>query len=265
MFTQLTNRCAFIDTVVIGTNGSKRKAATNLVAVRRNVAIGGKGSHYARVVDANCVSTGNPVQLKYAKRGRISQFKAVPTHRLILHSEKRPVTAAEAGQTLQGFMCAGSGAQVYRVELTFDLTGISPESFVAWSLASGSRKLLRFGIQKTAYLGSTRSVWSARIYAKNQVTTRVEFVLRPTFLRQHGIQRIEDLLRLRTIPVVDLLCLKTLQPDAVEYKQRAFEALSRDATYLHQMLRDAKRNAASTLIDHPICAVLKSMQQMLIW
>ena len=266
VFPELVNRCAFVDQVVFSLSGRMRRSTTGALYIVRNVAIGGSKSLYARAVDAKCSTTGNSVQVKYGKRGKIRDLLAAPHYRLLMRSEHRPITAAESMQTLGGFMRRGASVQVGMVELTFDLTGISVEELKVSCLTHFSRRVITDGEGRmTFYVGSVKSIWSARFYEKTPLVTRVEFVLRSPFLRQYGISTAPDLLRLRRIPIIDLLRLRAFPKGKGDWEERALEILTRDSEGMEIMLRDALQQAPKTLVEHPLCQVLRRMQGMLIW
>jgi len=97
------------------------------------------------------------------------------------------------------------------VELTFDLKKPSYAEICRTIeyRASRSRKL-GGGTKRghTMYVGSSRSLWYARIYEKKKGVLRVEFVFRRGYLSARGISSPNDLVLLRNVNLRRLLSLR---------------------------------------------------------
>ena len=170
-------------------------------------------------------------------------------------------------QAVGSFMCEDVSIQVAMVEFTFDLTGTSVrEELKASCMTHFTRRVITDREnRKTFYIGSTKSAWSARIYQKTDSVTRIEYVLRSPFLRQYGIQKVPDLLRLRRLPIVELLRLRAFPKTRSTWRDRALECLTREPEGKELMLRETLRDNPYTLVEHPVCSVMRRMQGMFIW
>jgi hypothetical protein len=199
IFQRLVNRSAFMDKVVISVRGDRRERDPLTLQLGENRAIGGKKRMYARQIPGTCRLSGNPFDLKY---GRLHPYPNVPPFRLTVRSDAMPLSAAQVSTILNGLFRRGFRSQVSLAEFTFDTTELSPEFFREHLLTTAhSVKEVGKEGSKTLYAGGPRSLWQLRIYRKADSLMRVEFVLRRGYLQAHGIQRIDDLLRLRGLDV----------------------------------------------------------------
>jgi hypothetical protein len=195
VFLHLADKAAFIDRVDFSIWGKWRRHPKPPIQVLRNIPIGGEGRMYARSIHAFCASGGNPVELKY---GRIRPFPSIPPLRLILRSERTPLTAAQVIIAQDSFVRRGFRSYLSSIELTSDIHGERLLN-IRHRLPASNRSIRLFKDEsgrETLYFGLPTSSWQLRVYEKTAAIVRVEFVLRLPFLRSHKIYQPLDVLRL---------------------------------------------------------------------
>ena len=199
IFKRLANQSAFIDRVVLSIRGRRREREPSTVELGENRPIGGSKRMYARQIPGTCRLSGNPFDLKY---GPLNPYPNVPPFRLSVRSDTIPLSGAQVSNIVTGLFRSGSRSQVSLVEFTFDVTESSP-AFFREHLLTTAHGVYEVGEEgsKTLYAGGPRSLWQLRIYQKTDSLMRVEFILRRGYLQAHGIQRIDNLLRLRNLDV----------------------------------------------------------------
>jgi hypothetical protein len=243
----LVDRKAFFDTVTISIWGNRRQRPANSVQLLDNPAIGGWGRTYARAWLGIFLPTGNPYELRY---GVARNARFVPPLRLIVRSERTPVTINDTMAIIDALCRKGWRAKVAQVELTFDLTGLSIDYFWRGIMSRAKRYVLweRAG-GEAVYVGGQTSPSQVRVYAKTETVTRFEFILRRPFLRRLLIRRLPDLERLRTMDIGFLVRLCELKPGALnaleqtvedEFRRRALRSFFRGYP-LRDSLRAAKK------------------------
>jgi len=158
---------------------------------------------YARSRHGENRLTGNPFELKY---GKLHKWKHVAPFRLVVRSKGLPLSGAQVRLVLDSLFRKGYRCQISHVELTFDVSQYSFHS-LRQNLFSHARSIVELKDLlgwNTLYVGTTRSPWELRVYQKTAACVRVEFVLRPAYLRKHGFRSIEDLVGLRKLDFADL-------------------------------------------------------------
>lgn len=278
MFTELVDQCAHIHRIEINCFGQRRTMVAPCIRVLRKVAIGGQRSDYRWLVDALHADTSASVKLKHGKKGTITNIKRVADTRLLLKSTERPLTLADTLTSTFGLMKRRTVRAIPSlVELSCDISGVSVDSLTACSLSPAQFKLIVDGFtdDKTGYFGSVQSAWQARIYVKAANVTRVEWVLRSSFLRQHGVDSIEDVLKLRRLPIAELLALKAVTLERVtqmantkrtEFERRLVRYFAKfPREYPHVLPEFHDIAPKSLFIEHPLSLRLKRMLAMLFW
>jgi len=158
---------------------------------------------YARAQHGKNRLTGNPFELKY---GKLRNWEHVAPFRLVVRSEGLPLSGAQVRIILGNLFRKGYRCQVSQVELTFDISQYSL-AFLRRQLLSHARSLTALQDRhkrNTLYVGTVRSPWQLRMYQKTDACVRVEFVLRPAFLRKHSFGSIESLVGLRKLDIADM-------------------------------------------------------------
>jgi hypothetical protein len=259
----VVDRKAFFDTVTISIWGDRRQRPANSVQLLDNPAIGGWGRTYARAWLGICLPTRNPFELRY---GVIRNQGLVPPLRLILWSERKPVTIDDTITMIDAICRKGWRAEVSQVELTFDLTEVSIDYFWRGIMTRAKRFVIweKDG-QETLYVGGRTSPWQLRIYAKTREVTRFEFVLRRQFLRRLSIRRLPDLERLRTLDIGFLVQLCEVKPGALkaleqtvedEFRRRALRSF-----FAGYPLRDSLRAAKKLFKAEPQKMIMTSPEE----
>jgi hypothetical protein len=202
IFRDFVGERGFLDRVVVGVWGVPRQVMGEQIDVIRSVGIAGPKSPYARLIEAKCRTSGNPVQWKYGKYLRTNWSHQLSPFQFSMRSHQTPVTCAGLLTAINNVMRERSRHIVSLAELTFDTHF---EFDVARrDLISSARAFKEFrdpNGRRTLYVGSPRSSCQLRIYQKTKQTLRFEFVLRPRLLRALHVVRAHDLLALRTADI----------------------------------------------------------------
>jgi hypothetical protein len=100
------------------------------------------------------------------------------------------------------------------LNLRFDVLNY-PISYFRHRLFTRARSILELGADgnKTFYAGKPRSPWQLRVYEKTESVVRVEYVLRREFLSANGIERVDDILRLRDVNIWALASFQEFHED----------------------------------------------------
>jgi hypothetical protein len=275
VFSYLTDQATFIDRVDLSLWGKRRRRVAGRVSIVRRFPIGGPESLYARAVDGVCPVTGNPFQMKYGVR---RWPKRVPPVRLILRSQRTPLSGAQVELVSGALMCRGFRSRVSKVEMTTDLTGTSVD-FLKMRLQTTARRFrtLRDAKgRKTYYVGGPRSHWQVRIYEKQSAVVRFEFIFRLPFLRKCGIRRPDELLLLRTIDLNRLVWLREIDAsklqmgiggDLEDYQNRILRTWAKylSPTQFSQALKDWGVGRRDLLIPCSMETKLRQLQRRLVW
>jgi hypothetical protein len=194
---------------------------------------------------------------------------------LTVWSHSSPVTCADVFLILDGLFRRGYTAAISSVELTFDTAGTPLWRFGRDLCSRATVTELGSQARRTLYVGGPRSPWQVRIYQKTLSLVRVEFVLRSTFLRAHGIRRPQDLLRLRKVDlwrlvsfrVVDRASRYALPPRASEpwLKHGLPLPPAMPASIVERELRSAGLSPRRWVIRSDCETLLRKMQRAMIW
>jgi hypothetical protein len=273
VFPQFVNQAAFVDRISMAVQGVRRKHLLPALKKIRDFPIAGPGSVYARACRYSAMISCNDLWLKYA---RIKPFRNIAPFSVSLRTVGFPVTCSEALHDLDALMCQRYRLYVSSAEFTFDITGF-PVWRLVRELCSKAQISERGGEDgsHTVYVGSPRSCWQARIYRKTFSTARVEFMLHRDFLRSHGIHRPQDLLRLKQIPVWDLLGFRKIdRPCGRELPPRLRNPwLLRDFKVPPDMptsivlaeLRKERVDPQNWIVPSDAELLLRKMQQNFVW
>ena len=266
-------RC-FVDVTLISVFGNIRSKMGPAAANLRSFAIWSLEGLYARAISAIHSHTGNPLQLRY---GPTRWFRRVPSARLQLRSEERPLTMAECESVLDAVMEPGYRILVSFVELTWDIHDIDIDDAFryAFTTARRFRELKDEYGWKTKYLGSPTSPWQVRMYQKAADVLRIELVLRRSFLKAHGIESLADVERLRSMDLSKKLRFRELsrerlRPDLLRrnigWKSDTLLNWQHSEQELERILRDECRIPTDDLLeDWPLEDLFRAMQRNLIW
>jgi hypothetical protein len=273
MFPHLANAAAFIDTIEIAVWGKKRTKVLNYIRQKQNRAIGGFGKSYARCIPGRNTPTGNPLQLKY---GVMLPYGNISPGVVVLWADRLPVTCADVMLAIDGFMRIGCRARVSKVELTFDTTGIPLERFTR-ELCTTARTFREIEGEygTTIYIGGVNSPWQLRIYQKTHQIVRIEFMLRSTFLRSHGVIRPHELSLLRRVHLWDHVSFREVdqsQGDALPPRIRNHwikvgHGLPPDmpACIVRKALRESRVDPSRWVVRSQRERLLRRMLKNLIW
>lgn|GEM_PF-3568749 len=277
VFTDLVNRRAFIDKVVVSATGNLNATfRTDELGNLNSKSIYRPGGHYAACIFADWQLTGNPISIHH---GKMVNFPNVPPLRFTMQSEASPMTAAQVN--LFAYRCTAMPPKltVSSLELTFDFTG-SKLDRLKRLLIHAARKVTTLCDDRgwqTVYVGSARSAWQVRIYQKTKSVIRCEFILRRRFLARHGIHRPEDVLLLRRVDVWKLVSFRRFSCTRASratrnWKNRTARRLVLDWYKDHRsresLLHVLKGNsvpARAVFRRTRVQKMLKRMQQRLIW
>jgi hypothetical protein len=274
-FSHLTDRAGFIDRAELNLRGVRKNRPNEDVTIDSNTAIGGPRRVYARAVHGVCPVTGNPWELRY---GVLLPFKRVPPLRLVLRSEKTPLSLAQAELVSHSLIRRGFRSQLSKVEFTFDLTSTSVNFFIRHlETHARIRKVLcdQFGNQ-TYYVGGTRSPWQLRIYQKTDLIVRVEFIFRRPFLTAHNIQYPHQLVFLRRLDLSALFRLTEVDQAKLSQREhiadgdssnRWLYSCARTLTppEFSKMLRKQRIPQPGLFVSCELQKKLRNMQRRLIW
>jgi hypothetical protein len=206
-FAHTIDRAAFVDTIVLSINAGARLRWQALSNVKHHPILHERGN-YSRAAEGIWDVTGNPITVVY---GKVARMPRLPQFLVKVRSESMPVTGAQVAKLVQDLFPRGADVRVSSVELTFDLKGTSYADICRTieHRASRSRKM---GDEDTGghtlYVGSSRSLWSARIYEKKKGVLRVEFVFRRGYLSARRISSPNDLVLLRKLNLRRLFSLR---------------------------------------------------------
>jgi hypothetical protein len=196
---------AFIDKVVFGSRGFRRKRTLSSAQNSVNLAIGGPGRLHARSQHGHSKVTRQPYELRYGRLQR--RFVHCPEVLLVVRSSWMPLTCSQFLSTQNDLLRQGARSYPANVELTFDITQCSLEHIrEVCRVATRKRSGITSVTGKTLYYGSPRSAWQLRVYEK-QPALRIEFVFRLPFLRQHGIHAPHDICKLARINLRKLITI----------------------------------------------------------
>jgi hypothetical protein len=214
VFEGLINNAAFVDKLVLGMRGKLRKRLPKTIRKTGNPAIGGPGRPYARSLHGIYTPTGNPFEMKYgANRFYPNLFDA----KLILRSEGTAISYMEVREILGCLFRKGQRHIPQGIEFTSDVS--VPFRFFENHILTRARSVrtLTDGRgRKTVYAGAPGARWMLRIYQKTRMTTRVEFVLRHSFLVKAGINDLAGLGALRDVQWNRLLRFPSVCQRALE-------------------------------------------------
>jgi hypothetical protein len=273
IFPHLVNAAAFIDKVEIEIWGKKRSEILHYIEQEKNRAIGGFGRVYARCIPGRNTPTGNQLQLKY---GSMLPYKNISPFALVLWAGRLPVTCADVMLAMNGFMRVGCRARVTRVELTFDTAGIPLDRFTR-DLCTTARTFREIDGEygTTVYVGGVTSMWQLRIYQKTYELVRIEFVLRSTFLRNHGIVRPQELSLLRKTNVWQHASFRTVDQSHGDDLPRGLRTYwmhlghgvppDMPASIIQKLLRESRVDPSSFVVRSPREELLRKMLKNLIW
>lgn len=270
------NAAAFVDKAAFSVWATRRKREPVTLKLGPNFAVGGQNRGYARSLHGINRMTGSPFELKY---GRLQKWKRFPPFRLTLRSADNPLSGAQVRSVLDALFHKGYRCKTALVELTFDLSAYSFSllSQRLFTTARSINELVDCSGRKTLYVGTPRSPLQLRIYEKTDGCVRVEFVLRPAYLRAHRIVTVEHLLKLRAVDLWKAVWFQAFRRRLLAtliQKGQPFwgSSLFRPNSYrwpfrlLADVLRfRARINPARYLRRCELQRVLMQMQEMLIW
>jgi len=220
------DRAAFIDRAEFGLWGNRRQRILRALRTLPSVPIGGPNRIYARSIRGVCRVTENTFEFRH---GRLKPWPRIPPFRLVLHSNKVPLTGTQVDLVASALLRRGFRATVARVEVTFDLTEASVRYFWrhVFSRARRIRMLRDRSGRETLYVGGPTSPWQLCVYQKTDSIVRAEFKFRRQFLREQAIERPQNLLHLRRFNLWNLAWLRDYQPGALNSAaEHASELLS---------------------------------------
>jgi hypothetical protein len=207
IFSHLLNAAAFVDTITLNVDGELSKTYEKELSSSKNIGILNPNALFSRCVFATWPVTGNPITITY---GKAKHFKTLPRLLIKLRSENVPLTGAQVQLLINRLTNSSPDVTVSSLELTFDVTGVE----LQWVRNNLLHRAKRIRILKdttgrqTIYVGSAKSSWQARIYQKTETILRLEFILRRPFLKDHNINRPEDIVLLRKLNIWRLLSLR---------------------------------------------------------
>jgi hypothetical protein len=199
VFDYLINKDAFLDKLTLGIHGKLRKRMPKSIVKKANLPIGGPGRPYARSLHGIHLDTGNPFELKY---GPNRTYRNLFDAKFTVRSERIPLSWQEVEETIKCLFRKGVRTSLNSVELTWDVS-VPFRYFENHIMAKthSIRTLIDDHGRQTMYAGSPGAKWMLRIYQKTKKTTRVEFVLRRSFLTKAGINDLAGLGALRDVPL----------------------------------------------------------------
>lgn len=207
VFHHTTDQAAFIDRVDLSVWGKRRAEIKPIVSTEPPFAVGGPKRIFSRALRGSCLVTGNPFQLVY---GPMRWVNRVPSAQLLLRSEQRPISFAEAECTVDALIRKGYKCQVSKVEMTFDLSDASVP-YIRQHLQTKARhyrQLKDSQGRRTWYAGGPRSPLQIRVYQKAGTVVRLELVFRRAFLLRVGICEPHQLVLLRKVNLALLAHLR---------------------------------------------------------
>jgi hypothetical protein len=211
VFEHTTDKAAFVDRIEVSIDGEKRAPDAYEQYDCQDFPIASKRSVYAHVVKGTSPVTGNKVALKY---GNFRHFEKVPPLRLQIRSCERPATYAEVLMTASHFVEPGFKMHISEVEMTYDVTGYGVPSIrsrllvnarsVSW-ISDGKGNL-------TVYAGTRLSDSQGRVYQKTHTISRIELILRRSWLLRNGFIKPHQLIRLGRFEFERMLRFRRLNP-----------------------------------------------------
>lgn len=214
VFPPLINHAAFVDKLVLGIKGKLRKRVPKTIDKKTNLAIGGPGRPYARSLHGIYLPAGIPFELKY---GRNRTYRNLFEAKFTARSERMPISLEDVTDTVNCLFRKGNRIVLNGVEFTSDVS--VPFRYFEnhiMTRAHSVRTLIDDHGRQTLYAGSPGGEWMLRVYQKAEATTRVEFVLRRSFLAKQGINGVEGLGGLRDVPLNRLVQFPTVCSRALE-------------------------------------------------
>jgi hypothetical protein len=212
-FLYLIDAAAFLDRVELSIETSETPVAKRLLNAN-NVGILNSNSYYSRCLSGNDAATGNPVKILYGKATRLPQ---VPPCRMVVRSEKVPLTGAQVNLLIQSVLPNAPPAKVTLAELTSDVSNIPFSAFkrtmvhrATYRNIVGNRKDGR-----TLYVGSRSSPLQARIYEKLDGIVRHELVFRRGFLAAQKMIVPNDLAKLSSLETGRWLSLRKFSRERI--------------------------------------------------
>jgi hypothetical protein len=211
IFPHLANQAAFVDKAIISIWGDRRLRISALLGHGPSRAIGGPKRMYARMISGQCFATGNPFELKY---GKLQSYENVPPFRLTVRSDRMPLSGAQVEMITGALFRRGFRSHIASLEFTFDVMNY-PFSYFRHRLFTRARSILELGTDgsRTFYAGRPRSPWQLRVYEKTGSVVRVEYILHRAFLSASGIERVDDILRLRDVNIWALASFQEFHED----------------------------------------------------
>ena len=272
VFRYLIDEAGFIDKLVVNVWGRRRKRGSTTIASARNLAIGGPGSFYARCIRGYHRISGTPYQLKY---GLMRRYTHLSPFVLTMWAGGSPVTCSDAMLLLDGLMRRGYRTVVSSAEVTFDIAK-TPHWKLIREICTRSNLFEVVGNdgRTTLYAGKPNSPWQVRIYRKTAEITRIEFVLRSTFLRSIHIHSIQDLLLLKPALLWQHLDFRTVDEYTTVAATKAPSWWLKaglpwppilPARLAEHVLRRAGVNPQDYVIPSEIGNTLRRMRRRLIW
>jgi hypothetical protein len=201
VFASLINNVSFLDKVTLGIHGRLRKRLPKTIIKTGNPAIGGPGRPYARSQHGIYLASGNPFEAKYGRNRRNRTYRNLFDAKLTVRSERTPLSFQEVTEIVSCVFRKGNRTVLNGVEFTSDVS--VPIRFFESHILTRARSVRTLGDgagRKTLYAGAPGAEWMLRIYQTTRTTTRVEFVLRHSFLTKAGIKNLADLGVLRDVP-----------------------------------------------------------------
>jgi len=198
VFAPLINNAAFVDKLVLGIRGKLRRRFTKTVYKTANPAIGGPRRPYARSLHGIYLPAGTPFEVKY---GRNRTYSNLFEAKLTVRSESKPLSFSDVTKLVSCLFRKGNRSILNGMEFTSDVS--VPLRFFENHIltrARSIRTLVDGHGRQTLYAGAPGAKWMLRIYQKTKETTRVEFVLRRSFLAKAGINDLTGLGVLRDVP-----------------------------------------------------------------
>jgi hypothetical protein len=275
VFRYLVDRAAFIDRVELNVWGTRKLQPPTSVSTGKPFRIARPKSIYGWAVNGVCGEMANPFQLRF---GVLRHFKTVPPFRLVMHSQKMPVSWAQVERVLRSLLRSGFRAEVSRAEFTFDLSQVGVDYFVAhFQSPARTARVMRDQQQRTTlYVGRPQSAWQARVYEKTATVLRFELVLRRSFLRRMRIRLPHELLALRNLDLSHLVQLTKLdlsklpalderEPDCA--RQRTFHKWARNLSIqdFEAAVRRSGERIPGLFKRDSLHARIRRMQQRLFW
>jgi hypothetical protein len=216
VFAPLINNAAFVDKLVLGIKGKLRRRLPKTIRKTANLAIGGPGRPYARSLHGIYLPAGIPFEVKYG-RNRNRTYRNLFEAKLTVRSERKPLSFSEVTKLVSCLFRKGNRSILNGMEFTSDVS-VPPRYFETHILtrARSIRTLVDDLGRQTLYAGAPGARWMLRIYQKTKETTRVEYVLRRSFLAKAGVNDLAHLGALRDVPLTRLVRFPAVCQRALE-------------------------------------------------